>query len=230
MSVLSILHCLIMDPEYVESIIKSTPEGMFSDRDIFGRWVSAEGIIYRDFNSNYYISDAEIENVSFEKYIAGVDWGYEHYGAIVVIGITTDNKYILVKEYADRHKEIDYWVDMANVIKNKYGNIIFYCDSARPEHIARFRREGVHAVNANKCVLSGIETIAGLYKTHKLYISENVKRFKEEISQYAWNSNTGEPIKTFDDVQDALRYAIYTYTETINKANRKGLQLLSEVL
>ena len=219
-----------LDPEYVESIIKSTPEGMFSDRDIFGRWVSAEGIVYRDFNNDYYISDDKIENVTFVKYIAGVDWGYEHYGAIVVVGITADRKYILVEEYADRHREIDYWVNIANTIKNKYGNIIFYCDSARPEHIARFRREGVHAVNANKCVLSGIETIAGLYKMHRLCISENVKRFKEEISQYAWNSNTGEPIKTFDDVQDALRYAIYTYAETINKANRKGIQLLSEVL
>jgi len=27
---------------------------------------------------------------------------------------------------------------------------------------------------------------------------------------YAWNETTGEPIKKWDDVLDALRYAIYT--------------------
>ena len=27
---------------------------------------------------------------------------------------------------------------------------------------------------------------------------------------YAWNKKTGEPIKLWDDVLDALRYSIYT--------------------
>ena len=27
---------------------------------------------------------------------------------------------------------------------------------------------------------------------------------------YVWNEKTGEPIKLYDDVMDAIRYAIYT--------------------
>ena len=27
---------------------------------------------------------------------------------------------------------------------------------------------------------------------------------------YVWNEKTGEPVKEFDDVQDAIRYAIYS--------------------
>ena len=34
--------------------------------------------------------------------------------------------------------------------------------------------------------------------------------FKKEIYMYSWNEKTGEPIKLWDDVMDALRYAIYT--------------------
>ena len=32
---------------------------------------------------------------------------------------------------------------------------------------------------------------------------------------YSWNKTTGEPVKVWDDVLDALRYAIYT--ESIKK-------------
>ena len=49
------------------------------------------------------------------------------------------NKYV-IEEHAHRHKEIDDWVAIAKgVIKGMA--IFFYCDTARPEHIERFRRE-----------------------------------------------------------------------------------------
>lgn len=70
-----------LDPEYVESIVASTPSGMFTDRDIYGYWVAPEGVIYKDFKKDiHYISSKELENrkVNFTKYFAGVDWGYEH--------------------------------------------------------------------------------------------------------------------------------------------------------
>lgn len=200
-----------LNTEYVDSIIKSTPSGMFTDRDIYGRWVTAEGIVYQDFDAKkHYISRKQAEAMHFKKYIAGVDWGYEHFGCITVIGKQEDGTAVLLEEHTKRHEEIDYWVNIGKMIKEKYDNIIFYCDSARPEHVQRFQRERLKAVNADKSVLSGIEQVAKLFKTDKLYIVDDVRRFKEEINQYAWNEKTGEPIKLFDDVLDSIRYAIYT--------------------
>ena len=40
---------------------------------------------------------------------------------------------------------------------------------------------------------------------------DDVERFKEEIYMYVWDEKKGEPVKAFDDVQDAIRYAIYSY-------------------
>ena len=37
---------------------------------------------------------------------------------------------------------------------------------------------------------------------------------------YSWNKNTGEPIKLWDDVLDAIRYAIYT--ESVKKNIKVG--------
>lgn len=201
-----------LDPEYVESIVASTPSGMFTDRDIYGRWVAAEGVVYKDFDEKeHYISLKDFETKNIVKYFAGVDWGYEHHGAIVVLAEDVEGNVYLCEEHAYQHKEIDEWVKIAKGVKERYGNINFYCDTARPEHIARFRREKLRAIEAKKNVIAGIEEIASLFKTKKLFIvKERVKRFEEEINQYVWGSND-EPVKEWDDVLDALRYAIYTH-------------------
>ena len=61
--------------------------------------------------------------------------------------------------------------------------------------------------------------MATLYKSKRLYILRTaVKRFKDEIYMYVWKDKTDEPIKLFDDVQDAIRYAIYT------SQNKKQIQ------
>lgn len=201
-----------LSDRYRNNVKASTPSGMFYDRDIKGLWVSAEGIVYKDFRKDtHYITAQQLENVKFVKYFAGVDWGYEHYGSIVVIGKDDNDNLYLLKEYAKQYEEIDYWVNIGKEVKKTYGNIVFYCDSARPEHVSRFKREGLRARNADKSRLSGIEVVAKGFKTNSLkVIEDNVELFKKEIFMYSWNKTTGEPIKLWDDVLDALRYAIYT--------------------
>ncbi len=210
-----------LDPEYVESIVASTPSGMFTDRDIYGYWVAPEGVIYKDFNKDiHYIGSEEFENrrVNFKKYFAGVDWGYDHPGSIVVIGQDDQGCFYLLEEYAKQHEEIDYWVKIAKDIKERYGNINFYCDTARPEHVQRFRREKLRALNADKAVISGIEEVARLFKRNELFIvKDKVARFEKEIFMYVWNQKTGDPVKEWDDVLDSLRYALYSH----NKPKRR---------
>lgn len=213
---------IFLDPEYVESIVASTPSGMFTDRDIKGQWVAAEGVIYKDFNQHiHYVSSEKVKQLNFVKYFAGVDWGYEHPGSIVVLGIDDKEDVYLLEEHAKQHEEIDYWVKVAKDVKERYGNINFYCDTARPEHIIRFRRERIRAINADKAVVSGIEEVARLFKVNKFKVIEDkVDRFKKEIFMYVWNATTGEPVKQWDDVLDAVRYAIYTHMRP--KARRES--------
>lgn len=209
-----------LSPRYIQNIKESTPSGMFYDRDIRGLWVTGEGVVYSDFDSNkHFIND--VSDVEFETYIAGVDWGYSHFGSIVVFGIDKLNNWYLLEEHAKQFKEIDYWADVALDIKERYGNINFYCDSARPEHVERFRRERIRAINADKSVLSGIEEVARLIKLGRFFVvSDKVKVFKKEIYNYVWDEKTGNPVKENDDVMDSMRYAIYSHMRL--KARRKG--------
>ena len=214
-----------LDEEYVESIIQATPSGMFTDRDIYGRWVSAEGVVYQDFNQSKHYKD--LSKHSCTEYIVGVDWGYEHYGSLVVLG-KQDDVYYLLEEHASKHKEIDYWVEVARDATKRYGNVMMYADSARPEHVKRFQREGFRCVNADKSIIAGIEEVAKRFKQDKLFISKDVVRFKEEVNMYVWNEKTGKPLDLYDDVLDALRYAIYSHengTNQIRTISKKTLRL-----
>lgn len=200
-----------LSERYRENIKAATPSGMFYDRDIKGLWVSADGVVYQDFDSNkHYIQSKDLPKLS--TFYCGVDWGYEHWGSIVVIGETDDGTAYLIEEHAKQHEEIDYWVDIAKGIQERYGSRVpFYCDSARPEHVDRFKREHIEAFNGDKVRLTGVEAVARRFKKDKLFICrDKVDKFPNEIYQYVWDEKKGEPIKLFDDVLDSLRYAIYS--------------------
>ena len=201
-----------LNKRYVENLINSTPSGVFTERGIYGRWTSGEGAVYPDFDKDkHYITREQLpDNLT---YYCGVDWGYEHWGSIVVLGESVAGAVYLIEEHAAQHEEIDYWVNIARGVTERYGKYIpFYADSARPEHVARFIREGFNTHNAKKAVLSGIEEVAKLFKTDSFFILESaVSKFNDEIYQYVWNKKTGEPVKEHDDVLDAIRYGIYTH-------------------
>lgn len=201
-----------LSDRYRANIKASTPSGMFYDRDINGAWVSADGMVYPDFDQEvHYVSMADVPLDKIVRWFVGVDFGWEHYGSFVLIGKTDDGVYYLVKEWAAQHRHIDQWVEIGLQIKENLGNINFYCDSARPEYIQKMRVAGLRALNARKEVMSGISEVASLYKQKRLFIvKENTPRFQEEIYGYVWKEGADDPVKENDDTQDAIRYGIYS--------------------
>lgn len=199
-----------LSERYRQNIKAATPSGKFYDRDIKGLWTVAEGAIYKDYDKKIH----EVTEVpTMIEYYAGIDWGYDHYGVIVIIGIDLEGNHYLIDGIAEQYQEIDWWVSRAYEFIAKYGNIPFYADSARPEHVYRFRREKINVDNANKNVIDGIETVAKMFKSNRLFVLKGcIPRFEEEIYQYRWKPNSikDEPLKEYDDVLDALRYAVYT--------------------
>lgn len=197
---------------YRDSIKASTPSGMFYDRAINGAWASADGMVYPDFDQTvHYISLSQVPVDKIVRWFVGVDFGWEHYGAFVLMGKTEDGRYYLVQEWAAQHQHIDRWVEIARSIKAQRGDIHFYCDGARPDYVQELRKAGIQAIYARKDVVAGISEVASLYKQRRLFIvQENAPRFAQEIYGYVWKPGADEPVKINDDVQDAVRYAIYS--------------------
>ena len=206
--------------DYLDSIKATTPSGMFYDRAIRGLWVAGEGLVYQDFDKskNVITHDKFTEMTKDDRltYYAGVDWGYEHKGVIVVLADDSQGNTYLVEEHTRKHKDIEYWVKVAKDIQQRYGfTIPMYCDSARPEYVQRFQDENFHAKNAYKIRLTGVEMVASRIKSRHFLVLEDViednqSKFLDELYQYIWDEKSGEPVKLNDDVMDATRYAIAT--------------------
>lgn len=213
----------VLSDEYIESLKKATPSGMFYDRDIRGLWVSAEGMIYLDFDySKHTCSVNDITNIKFKEYFAGVDWGWEHHGIIGIYGIDHDGKAYRLEETAKRMMDIDDWVKQGQAYNAKYKTkMLFYCDDARPDNMQKFRQGGLNVRAANKSVVEGISYVASQFKQDRLVIvRETNPNYMTEVYNYRWKENTAkeEPIKELDDSMDTERYALYSHNRK-NKIN-----------
>lgn len=204
-----------LDKEYIQSIKLSTPSGMFTLRDIEGKWVNAQGVIYQDFDESINVVDEIPQDENIIEYIGGIDWGFEHFGSIVITAYTDKGNYYVVEEITKQHRYVEeYWIPKLIELSEKYKGIIFFCDSARPEYYNLCIDNNLEVFNANKTVVAGIETVSSLFKLNKLrLIRSGLDRMLFEISNYVWADKVGkeEPTKINDDSLDALRYAIYTH-------------------
>lgn len=161
-----------LSKRYIENIKSATPKGKFYDRDILGLWTVAEGAVYSEFDEDIHIVDNLPE---MKRYFAGVDWGFDHYGSIVIIGEGVDDNLYLVDGISEKGHYIDWWIDKAKNFNEKYGgDLVFWCDSARHEHVSALIDAELDARNARKEVIAGIETIAKKFKEKKLYILRGV--------------------------------------------------------
>jgi len=195
-----------LSEEYVESLKKNTPEGVATDRAVKGLWVAREGIVYDCFIESQMTCEHPPMN-EISEFFSGVDWGFKHPGVICLFGIRKE-KVILLDIIKETEKDIDWWVTEKKRIQAKHLCTQFYCDSARPEYVLKF-----NGINADKSVIEGIDKMYSMLKKGELLISERcIKLFTEELYQYRWRE-TGvkeEPIKLWDDIMDACRYALYT--------------------
>lgn len=197
-------------PDYVQQIKAATPSGMFYERNILGLWVSGDGVVYQDFDKNKMVISPDQIPDDLHVY-CGVDWGFEHKGVITVWGDDNDGNVYLLHEYTAQFKFIKYWVSLAKKLQDRYGhNLTFWADSARPDNVTEFQKAGINCRNANKARMAGVEKVAEFMKTGQFFINrDGIDKFLDEIYQYVWDENTGEPKKENDDVMDSMRYAIF---------------------
>jgi hypothetical protein len=224
--------------EIIEELRRTQPARYFK-RTFEASWDTFEGQVWEDFleevhvkprqHYNIHLPDGRTIgkngrwNVKIQKVIAGVDWGYEHAGVIVVIGISTSGAcYVLDLVYKE-HLEVvnrpgmDSWVRRGQEMRAKWGVEMFYCDPSEPEHIKQFRNGKLKALPAKNDVKPGIQTVARYMKVEegslqtKFVIMGDLRPLIDEILYYHLREGTEDPEKVNDHSCDALRYALYSY-------------------
>lgn len=128
--------------------------GVRKERLRFGRWVSAEGVIWENYSEDTYHCDMPQElprgeslyvqrdwgSLGIRRFFASVDWGFANPGCMAVFGVTGDRRLYRVAEIYRRGEQIDWWAERAVEFREEFGIFKMVCDQSRPDAIDLFNK------------------------------------------------------------------------------------------
>lgn len=200
--------------------------GVRKERLRYGRWVSAEGIVYEDF-------DRAIHLVAFKptpgvgRRIRAIDFGFTNPFVCQWWYVDHDGKMYLYREIYRTQRLVE---DHAReIVRLSAGETI---EATVADHDAEDRatlaKYGVHTTAAKKDVSVGIQAVQSRLATNRLFVCEGalVERDEalaekhkpvctlDEFEVYSWPKAADgrplkeDPVKVDDHGADAMRYAV----------------------
>lgn len=245
------IHFLMDDNPSLSEAVKERYEtmysGVFYQRFILGKWVMAQGAIYRDaWDDEAILFGSETmewisQNKAAMRRFIAIDYGTVN--PMAFLDIYDDGKHLyVVNEYywdsrAQGHHEKDnsqYAADLMDFINRD--------TSLKPEAIvidpsaASFKielrnrglrtKETIPTVNADNSVIEGIRNVSTMMTKKLIHIHrDNCPNTIRELKSYVWddkalvNSGKEKPLKVNDHTADALRYGIMTMIRPRRIAN-----------
>ncbi|HBN10643.1 MAG TPA: PBSX family phage terminase large subunit, partial [Ruminococcus sp.] len=208
--------------------------GVFYDRYIKGLWVSAEGVIYRDFaeNTEKFMLDAPPDDIVFCT--IGMDFGGNGSAhAMICTGFTKSlEKVIILDEYY--RKEIispaELEKDVCGFIRRcqqKYRVYDMYCDSAEQVLIKGIKSAVIHehipinVHNARKSEIIGrIRFFSSLMAQNRFLVMKQCTHLIEALQSAVWDSKSIKDVRLDNgeyniDSLDALEYSAEPFMNDI---------------
>lgn len=199
--------------------------GVRKERLRFGRWVSAEGVVYEAFDRGLHV-------VSFTpppggRRIRAVDFGYTNPFTCQFWWIDHDGKMFLYREIYRTQRLVE---DHAKDILRLSAGETFEATVADhdAEDRATLARYGISTIPARKDISVGIQAAQARLAAGRLFVCEGALAERDEalaerrrpvclldeIETYSWPKAADgrplkeEPVKADDHAMDAMRYAV----------------------
>lgn len=191
-----------------------------------GKPTLAEGAIYNWNDGIHLVDESQVPRSGL--HVAGIDWGFSHPGALGVWRLDGDGRMYLIRQVYQAKKTIDWWIERAKELHNKYNILWFACDPSEPAYIEQFNQAGLKAEPAFNRVLPGINAVEQRLKVQadgraRLYVvrdsltqvdqtlkmSFKIYAVEQEFPGYVWAGTAKEqPVKQDDHGVDMVRYTV----------------------
>lgn len=208
-----------------KDLLRASFSGVFYMRNIEGKWVIAEGVVYGDYyKPTMKISRAEADRLLasgvFKEFIGGTDWGYTHPMTGYLVGVSHDDVYYCIDEFYATQKRTedlrDWYLGWEEKLSRKISYI--FCDSAEPDRITTLKASGLRAVGAQKEIMAGINSVQTTMKNNRWFIvAEACPGADLEFTMYRYpdedesKSTKDQPLDEDNHAMDAIRYLIHNY-------------------
>ena len=223
-------------PGFVANLEKEYRGTVYFDRFILGKWVAAEGIIYRLFadDPDKFIIGAKgcpMASVPSEimKIIIGVDFGGNGSGSsFTATAITAGYKHVVILATERHTGEIDptklnaLFLAFASKIRTLYGRCDYtYCDSSETILIRGLKNaaaaNGIPTMvrNAAKTeIVNRIRLVAALLSQGRYFLTKDCATLRDAMRDALWNSKEKTHDERLDDGStdidslDSMEYTI----------------------
>jgi phage terminase large subunit len=205
--------------------------GVRKERLRFGRWVSAEGVVYESFDRGVHVIEPFRIPRDWRRF-RSIDFGFSHAFVCLWCALDDDGRLYVYRE-VHRTKRIveDHATDIRRLDKGE--SIEATVADHDAEDRATLARHGVYTIAANKAVSAGIQAVqerlrlagdgrprvfvfsdALVERDETLAAAHRPTSLIEEFESYSWPKDAGgraikeAPVKVDDDAVDCLRYAV----------------------
>ena len=205
---------------YIHNLLNNPPEWV--EQYVNAGYTKAEGMVFKEFSYDGNVVSSTLLPSRYKNIVVGIDWGYTHNGAAIVLGETPQGNYVVIEEHVHRNVLYDAggWFKIFKGITTRYRIDGWLCDPAQPAYIQSLRvffgqKELVYEANNRR--IPGIQKIKSLFYQKKLFLLEDCKALINEVQKWKFAEDKEDGIKDNDDAIDALRYAVMGLAELFNK-------------
>lgn len=218
------IHATYLDnprihPRDIEEAKRTMSDAEFR-QEYMADFSTYEGRIW-NFNFETQVQDLSSLDISRMDIIGGLDVGYKDPLAMCVIAYDygTENYYVIAEYYSaeittSKHAgHMSYYID-------KYDIDYIFIDSAAQQFRADLAADyGISTINAKKSLLDGIAHVGAVIDNNKLIVDQKCVETLKSLEAYQWDTRPGmlkeKPVHNFaSHMADALRYALYTHTNS----------------
>jgi phage terminase large subunit len=182
-----------------------TKEGQTYEREILGKFVNFEGLVYPWFDADSHVAPDDLPD-TFDKTIYGLDFGGSVPTAIVALRQAGEEWYAVDEFYESRVTDDTIAAELSRMYDD-YGRGPVYADH-EPRTIEKLNREHIQAKEADKDVDNGIRHVNGL--ADRLHVVDRCSNLINEFNQYRYKDGSDTVLKENDHLMDALRYALFS--------------------
>lgn len=224
------LHFTLDDNPYVDEEykqrIRDSLSGLFYKRNYLGLWCLAEGAIFDFWDPALYVTKQAPR--AAEYWVAGIDYGTSNSFSCMLMGVDSgkanqlgvcrwfEDEYVWDYKKTGRQKTNSEYADDVQEFLEPYGVKNVYLDPSAASFRLELQRRGIHVVNADNDVLSGLTFMTSEMRKGNIFVMPKCKNLIREIESYVWDPKSSErgddkPMKKDDHCIDAARYVCFTH-------------------
>ena len=204
--------------------------GAWFRRFILGEWTSAEGAVYDMWDEARHLVKWADLPLMWAILAVGIDYGTTNPSAGIMLAMSQDGTLYAIDEWADlavdgqrRSTDAEQSASLRAWLARPH---LPQATSLTPRHliidpsaasfITQLQVDGARGLTrADNHVTDGIRTVARLFSTGRLYVTDRCPNLRRELPGYVWDTRASErgtdkPVKQDDHFVDALRYAVHT--------------------